>query len=60
MTESFPNSVEAPEADAVEQALPAAPDEPEDDVFDLPLEADPADAVDQRRRAGSHDEDDYR
>jgi hypothetical protein len=52
---------EAPEADAVEQSLPVAADEPDDeDDFEVPIEVDPADAVDQRRKVGDQDEEDYR
>ena len=52
---------EAPEADTVEQYWPAAGEDPGDeDEFDVPLEADPADAAEQRRVVGDADEEDYR
>ncbi|GAB1821370.1 hypothetical protein [Herbidospora sp. RD11066] len=51
---------EAPEADVAEQNRAVA-EEPEEDAWpeDLPLEADPADAADQKRTYDD-DEDDYR
>lgn len=60
--DSIPSSAEAPEADAVEQALAVATDEDDadDNGFEIPLEVNPADAVEQRRRVGTQDEDDYR
>jgi hypothetical protein len=41
--------LEAPEADATEQAIPAEPDEPDDDAVRLGLEVPEADAVEQSR-----------
>jgi hypothetical protein len=62
-------SLEVPEADAVEQETDAVPGpadpiaEPGDstaDLDDVPLEADPADVVDQAREVETDDTEDYR
>jgi hypothetical protein len=55
-------SLEAPEADAVEQGTDAVPtpDDSAGELEDVPLEADPADAVDQAREVGPDDAEDYR
>jgi hypothetical protein len=52
------DDLEAPEADAVEQRAEVVP-ESDEDVGDIPLDVDPADAVEQARTVGG-DEDDYR
>jgi hypothetical protein len=55
-------SLEAPEADAVEQetdALPT-PDDSAEELEDVPLEADPADVVEQAREVETDDTEDYR
>jgi hypothetical protein len=70
-------SLEAPEADTVEQETDAVPEpldplEPDDDSpefpldferevqLNVPLEADPADAVEQGREVDIDEDDDYR
>jgi hypothetical protein len=64
----FTDEYEAPEADAVEQSLPADPEAEEGEetgrdelpqLAELPLEADPADAVEQAVVVPV-DEDEYR
>jgi hypothetical protein len=62
MTSNVELPDEVPEADVVEQRLPAAgyDPEPDDESLDVPLEADPADVEEQRRSVGGSDEDDYR
>jgi hypothetical protein len=55
-------SLEAPEADAAEQetdALPT-PDDAAEELQYVPLEADPADVVEQAREVETDDTDDYR
>ncbi len=56
--------IEAPTDDAVEQhqALPGEDEEPEEasDGFDLPAEANEADAAEQHREVTEDDEDSYR
>lgn len=55
-------SLEAPEADAAEQetdALPT-PDDSAEELQYVPLEADPADVVEQAREVEADDTDDYR
>jgi hypothetical protein len=52
------DDLEAPEADAVEQSAEVVPDGDEP-VADIPLDVDPADAIEQRRVVGG-DDDDYR
>jgi hypothetical protein len=52
------DDIEAPEADAVEQGAEVVPNGDEQ-VAEIPLGVDPADAVEQRRTVGG-DEDDYR
>jgi hypothetical protein len=55
-------SLEAPEADAIEHetgALPT-PDESAEELEDVPLEADPADVVEQAREVETDDSEDYR
>ena len=51
------NSIELPDADAIEQQMPL--DDVEDSPEDLPAEVDPADAVDQHRDVGGDDAEDY-
>jgi hypothetical protein len=53
-----PVSVEAPEADAVEQRAEVVPED-DDAVGEIPLDVDPADAVEQHRTVAG-DDDDYR
>jgi hypothetical protein len=55
-------SLEAPEADAVEQETDATPDpeESDEDLPGVPLEADPADAVEQSREVALDEDEDYR
>jgi hypothetical protein len=55
-------SLEAPEADAVEQETDAlrTPDDSADALEDVPLEADPADVMEQTREMGPDDTEDYR
>ena len=55
-------SLEAPEADAVEQGTDAmpTPDDSAEDLKDVPLEADPADVMEQTREMGTDDTEDYR
>jgi hypothetical protein len=53
-----PVSVEAPEADAVEQRAEVVPED-DDTVAEIPLDVDPADVVEQHRTVGG-DDDDYR
>lgn len=55
-------SLEVPEADAVEQDADAAPapGESAEDPADVPLEADPADAADQAREVSLDENEDYR
>lgn len=58
-------SLEAPEADAVEQETDAVPtsedsDEALEELEDVPLEANPADAAEQAREVGPDDTEDYR
>ena len=48
---------DAPEADVLEQLLPAADDEDDDELDSVPLDADPADALDQARVVASPDDD---
>jgi hypothetical protein len=55
--------IEAPTADAIEQhqPLPGEDDEPvQSDDFELPDEADEADAAEQHIEVETDDEDDYR
>jgi hypothetical protein len=55
-------SLEAPEADAVEQGTDVVPD-PEDtdeEQPNVPLEADPADAAEQAREVELDQDEDYR
>ena len=52
--------LEAPEADVVEQETDVAVAEPGDEMDDVPLEADPADAADQAREVGRDEDEDYR
>jgi hypothetical protein len=55
-------SLEASEADAAEQetdALPT-PDDSAGELEDVPLEADPADVVEQAREVETDDTEDYR
>jgi hypothetical protein len=54
------DSLEAPEADAVEQEAEVAPAEPSRSVSGVPLEADPADAADQAREVALDEDEDYR
>jgi hypothetical protein len=56
------DSLEAPEADAVEQETDALPetDEEDEDPDEVPLEADPADAVEQARVVPPENDEDYR
>ena len=56
-------SLEAPQADAVEQqeaADPAADDADADETVTVPLESDEADAAEQARAVPAGDDDDYR
>jgi hypothetical protein len=57
-TTDDPVSVEAPEADAVEQRADVVPED-DDPVAEIPLDVDPADVVEQHRTVGG-DDDDYR
>ncbi len=54
------DSLEAPEADAVEQEADVAPAEQSRSVSGVPLEADPADAADQAREVALDEDEDYR
>jgi hypothetical protein len=50
-----------PREEAIEDVLEDELDaEDEDETYSVPLEADPADTVEQRQRVGDDDEDDYR
>lgn len=55
-------SIEDPDADRFEQLLSATPDDDEDDEerppAELPLDADPLDVADQRRRVHFDDDPD--
>lgn len=53
---------DAPEADVLEQRLPPTGDEPEpdDEDYEVPADANPADVADQHRSAGETDDNDYR
>jgi hypothetical protein len=55
-------SLEAPEADVVEQETDAVPtpDDSAEDLEDVPLEADPADAAEQAREVDLADDEDHR
>jgi hypothetical protein len=54
------DSLEAPEADAVEQEADVASAESSRSVSGVPLEADPADAADQAREVALDEDEDYR
>lgn len=54
------DSLEVPEADAVEQEADVAPAEQSRSVSGVPLEADPADAADQAREVALDEDEDYR
>jgi hypothetical protein len=51
------SSAEVPDIDAIEQHMPL--DDVEDSPADLPIEADPADAVEQHRDVGGDDAEDH-
>lgn len=53
-------SIEAPEADAVEQHQQLKPSEENQWPERIPFEADPADAADQEHTVNVEEEDDYR
>ncbi|QFU88903.1 hypothetical protein [Amycolatopsis sp. YIM 10] len=51
------DAFDKPEADALEQSRPAVPDTQDEPAgTEVPLEADPADAADQREPAGLDEE----
>jgi hypothetical protein len=52
--------LEAPEADVAEEETDLAVAEPGDELDDVPLEADAADAADQAREVGRDEDEDYR
>jgi hypothetical protein len=54
------DSLEAPEADVVEQQADVTPAEPSRSRPGVPLEVDPADAADQAREVALDEDEDYR
>ena len=54
------DSLEAPEADAVEQEADVTPAEPSQSRAGVPLEVDPADAAEQAREVALDEDEDYR
>lgn len=54
------HSLEAPDADAVEQEADVTPAAPGRAAPGVPLEADPADAADQAREVALDEDEDYR
>lgn len=54
------SSAELPDTDAIEQQMTINDvEDREDDLGELPTEADPADAVEQHRNLGGDDAEDY-
>jgi hypothetical protein len=53
-------SLEVPEADAIEQETDVTPTQPSRSRPGVPLEADPADAADQAREVALDEDEDYR